>query len=202
MNDHNTFVYKNISLSSLFLKRFEIDWSERGPDSKDTNWRRSAILTLFFIQVWFHIQGLIFLLLWQKVLNWGLPGTACTPRHSLTAFWPTKSFLLDRRLTDWPWVPVYTWFHNAYAFLPVVVPAVNSCDLLPLLSCLHSWNLLLRNPLLKGQSKFNMQHSSLHYFSKCPPMDIFITSLHLSPHPHLTKMDRVNSSKNKMIITS
>ena len=43
-------------------------------------------------------------------------------------------------------------------------------------SCLHSWN-------MTAMSKVNMQHTSLSYFAKCPPLDIFLASLSISVSP-------------------
>ena len=39
---------------------------------------------------------------------------------------------------------LYIWFHNIYAFLPVILPAVKPRDTFPLFFCLHSWNVLFR----------------------------------------------------------
>ena len=131
MKRHNAFVYKNTSLFFISSQKVKIGCKyEREAETKDldTGWRRTVILT-FFLN---HIVNSVFSALHLFFLDGrfstgGLPGTTLpTPGHS-----PATDWLFS------PWIPVYIWFHYAYAF-PVRLPAVNPCDLLPLFSCLHS----------------------------------------------------------------
>ena len=102
----------------------------------DTDWRRTAIL-------WFHIQGLISLLLWREVLN---RDPLEPPAPSPGARWPLSEPLdwPTDWLTDWPTDIGYLCIYN------FVIPkrsSVNLCNLLlvvnprELSTYWHRWNI-------------------------------------------------------------
>ena len=61
---------------SHFSKGPKLASRNRNRETKD--WRRTAIFTFFKPTLWFHIQGLTFLLTWREVFNRG-PLWATTP---------------------------------------------------------------------------------------------------------------------------
>ena len=93
--------------------------------------------------------------------------------------------------------------HNAYRFLLIPLLVLNPLDLLLLFSCLHGWNILLRNLQLTGLSKVNMQQNNFPlnktYF-EIASKDMVYTLVKLSQSKNCQNKDGyafLNSSWNK-----
>ena len=101
MKNHNTFLYKNITVSSLLLEKSEISCKyERETNMKhlNTDWQRTAIVTLSLTHIVILYWGPNAFASLMEVLNWGPAGVhRPLSRHLLAVFWLTETLLSDQQ---------------------------------------------------------------------------------------------------------
>ena len=148
----------------------------------------TAILIHNFLAALCHL----ILLLGQDVLGPLPPPTTGGTQHSwLSTLWLCVWCACPLLL----WVPIYMISQHLYISSCQPIWSASSCqpmgtDPYPHITVfLFTWN-------MTALSKVNMQHTSLSYFSKYPPMDIFLVSLCISLPTHtLQRMYKDNNSK-------
>ena len=114
----------------------------------DFDWWRTAILKLFLTHV-------VILYLRHYVFASLMGGS----QSGAAPLWAPTSYSMN--MSDYS-VCGYLCIYNTNTFLLVLLPALNPHDLLPLFSCLHSWNIQFRNSQfnrsVKGQYVTQLYH--------------------------------------------
>ena len=210
-NKRITLSFTKIYLSLFLLKGIEVslmwerqmDGGSRMETATLTN-TFSFLLAILYC-VFFKASLSISSASWLGALNWTFTVGSCPRRATRRA--PSHMLALSTtncissgcklRLTEAH--SAHIWhghlhisFHNTHTFPfnPMTPSAYFH-------RCVLCWE-----SLIDDSARVNIQHFSPPFFPKCLPMDIFLTSLSISPNTHtLQRMFKDSNSKNTTIIT-